>query len=261
MSLLTVGILMLHAVAAAPADDVVAQFDERTFALAGADPPREIRYRLLKPAAIEPGKRYPVLLFLHGAGERGDDNRSQLQYLPEWMTRGEWREKYPCYLVAPQCPKDQWWTGRTRSGEDPDKNAAKTARPAEAELALTALLALAADLPIDQKRIYLSGLSMGGYGSWALAAAHPELFAAVVPICGGGDKAWAEQLKNVPIWAVHGGADKVVPAEKSREMIAAIKAVGGNPQYTELEGVGHNSWTPAYNDPHGVLEWMFQQHK
>jgi predicted peptidase len=244
--------------AAVPADEAVAQFEEMVFTVPAADPPREVRYRLLKPAKVEPGKKYPVVLFLHGAGERGDDNRKQLAYFPEWMTRAEWREKYPCYLVAPQCPSGKWWGGARRPT---DETAKANQPPAEADVAFAALRALSTALPIDQQRIYLTGLSMGGYGSWSLAAQHPELFAAVVPICGGGIPTTAERLKDVPIWAIHGGADTVVPPQQSRDMIEAIKAAGGAPKYTELEGVGHDSWTAAYNDPQGPLPWMFEQKK
>jgi predicted peptidase len=257
MLLVTAGLLALTVMAADPSDATVAQYEPQIYKVPDADPPRQSQYRLLKPEKLEPGKRYPIVLFLHGAGERGDDNKKQLLYLPEWMAQSDWRERYPCFLMAPQCPKEKGWSG-PRLGQPVEQSA----EPAtEAEVALMALLALKGTLPIDDKRIYLTGLSMGGYGSWQLAAHHPNLFAAVVPICGGGQTAWAAQLKDVPIWAVHGDADTVVPPSKSRDMIEAIKAAGGNPKYTELPGVGHNSWTPAYEDPHGVLEWMFQQHK
>jgi predicted peptidase len=118
---------------------------------------------------------------------------------------------------------------------------------------------LCAELPVDHRRIYLTGLSMGGFGSWELAAHRPDLFAAVVPICGGGDAAWGARLKEVPIWAVHGDADTVIPAEESRIMIEAIRKAGGQPRYTELSGVGHDSWTETYRDRKGVLRWMFEQ--
>jgi predicted peptidase len=257
MSLLTAGLLALSVMAADPSDATVAQYEPHVYKMPESDPPRQSSYRLLKPETLETGKLYPIVLFLHGAGERGDDNKKQLLYLPEWMTQPEWREKYPCFLLAPQCPKDKWWSG-SRRGQPPEQSAEA---PSEAEVALMALMALKNSLPIDGKRIYLTGLSMGGYGSWQLAAHHPDAFAAVVPICGGGQPAWAVQLKDLPIWAVHGDDDKVMPPSKTREMIDAIKAAGGNPKYTELPGVGHNSWTPAYEDPHGVLEWMFQQHR
>jgi len=113
--------------------------------------------------------------------------------------------------------------------------------------------------PVDLDRIYVTGLSMGGYGSWDLAIRTPEKFAAVVPICGGGDESQAARLLGVPIWAWHGDADPAVPVERSRRMIAAIRQAGGNPKYTELAGVGHDSWNPAYRDPHGPIPWLFEQ--
>jgi predicted peptidase len=258
MTALLLGILLLPGAPVPPADDIVAQFEDRSFTVPDAQPPRSVRYRLLKPSVVDKDKTYPVVLFLHGAGERGDDNRIQLLYLPEWMTQKEWRERYPCYLIAPQCPAGKWWTGATRAS---DTSGTSDPAASESELALKILRTLSAELPIDQRRVYLTGLSMGGYGSWSLAARHPELFAAVVPICGGGDPAWAGQLKDVPLWAVHGDADPVVPPRRSQEMIDALKTAGGSPRYSQLKDVKHDSWTPAYKDPHGVLEWMFEQHK
>ena len=114
--------------------------------------------------------------------------------------------------------------------------------------------------PIDPGRIYLTGLSMGGYGAWELAARIPERFAAVAPICGGGDEAQAAKLVGLPIWCFHGADDKVVPVERSRSMVAAIKAAGGEPKFSELPGVGHDSWTPAYRDG-ALLGWLFQQRR
>jgi predicted peptidase len=213
---------------------------------------------LLKPPRIEPGKKYPAVLFLHGAGECGNDNRKQLTYLPEWMARPQWREKYACYLIAPQCPCDKWWSIR-RPEEGATADAAH--KPGEADIALSILDALASELPIDPAREYLTGLSMGGYGTWALAAEHPQRFAAVVPLCGAGNRSWASRLRDVPLWAVHGDADKSVSVQKSRDMIEAIRAAGGNPHYSELKDVPHDCWTPAYNDPDGPLSWMFAQHK
>jgi predicted peptidase len=257
MTALIFGVLVLYA-GAVPEDEVAARFEERTFMVPDSAPPLAVRYRLLKPALVEPGKTYPVVLFLHGAGERGDDNRRQLVYLPEWMTRKEWRDRYACYLIAPQCHAAESWMRPKRAD---DETAKSRPQAGDTEVVLGILRAVTAAEPVDRRRVYLTGLSMGGYGSWSLAAQHPELFAAVVPICGGGDPAWATKLKDVPIWAVHGGADTTVPPQNSRKMIDAIKAAGGSPRYTELEGVGHNSWTPAYDDPQGVLPWMFQQHQ
>jgi predicted peptidase len=108
--------------------------------------------------------------------------------------------------------------------------------------------------------VYLTGISMGGYGSWDLAARMPEWFAAVIPICGGGDETTAPKLKGLPIWCFHGAADKAVPVERSRTMVEAVKAAGGTVQYTEYEGVGHDSWSPAYRDP-ATLDWLFRQRR
>jgi predicted peptidase len=112
---------------------------------------------------------------------------------------------------------------------------------------------------VDPQRVYLTGFSMGGYGAWGLAARRPDLFAAVVPICGGGDPRWGQALAAVPIWAVHGADDDVVPVRGSRDMIAAIRLAGGQPRYTELPGVRHDSWPQTYGDPQGVVPWMFDQ--
>jgi predicted peptidase len=114
---------------------------------------------------------------------------------------------------------------------------------------------------VDEKRIYLTGLSMGGYGAWELAMRQPTRFAALAPICGGGDESQAAILKDIPVWAWHGDADPAVPVERSRRMIEAIKTAGGKPRYSELPGVGHDSWTPAYTRADGVVPWLFEQVK
>lgn len=197
-------------------------------------------YRLMPPSTIAAGQRYPLLVFLHGAGERGDDNQTQLLGLPEQLVEPDWRASYPCFVLAPQCPRESFWTRHDQ------------------EL-LTLIRGIEQEHPIDHERIYLTGLSMGGYGSWLLAARAPDLFAAVVPICGGGDPDNAARLTNLPIWAVHGDADTTVNVNQTRRMVGAIRSAGGSPRYTELKGVGHNSWTQTYRDPDGVLKWMFEQ--
>ena len=114
-------------------------------------------------------------------------------------------------------------------------------------------------LPVDKNRVYLTGLSMGGYGSWELAMRRPTVFAAVAPVCGGGDESQAARLKSLPIWAAHGDADRVVWPDRSRRMVEAVRKAGGHIRYTEYPGTGHNSWTPFYADTTGVVPWMFQQ--
>jgi predicted peptidase len=235
----------------------MAPFHARTVTVTEAGEAVEFRSQLLAPPAIEPGRRYPLVVFLHGAGERGRDNEKQLKYLPTWMTEPALRERHPCFLLAPQCREDERWVDISWA----DKKSTPQGPPTTDMLAVIAGLnaAIAAE-PVDPGRIYLTGLSMGGYGSWDLAARQPERFAAILPICGGGDEATAPRLAKLPIWCFHGDADKVVPVERSRTMIAAVRAAGGDPKYSELPGVGHDSWTPAYRDP-AVLDWLFAQAK
>lgn len=215
--------------------------------------------RLMKPANIEPGKKYPLVLFLHGAGERGDDNKSQLKYFPTWMATPAMRAKYPCFILAPQCPDKQKWVNV------PWDSKSSPAMPKEPSKQMTTVIEELEQViksePVDLHRIYLTGMSMGGYGVWDLAMRWPERFAAIAPVCGGGDVTKASRLVNVPILCYHGGSDPVVPVQRSREMIAAIEKAGGHPKYVELPGVGHDSWTKAYTDPNGIVPWLFEQVK
>jgi predicted peptidase len=241
-----------------PGDDVVNQFAEQALAYTGGEYRNEsFKYRLLKPASIEPGKKYPVILYLHGAGERGTDNISQLKYLPEWMVGLENRAKYPCFLIAPQCRPDKKWSNVSWAEKDP------TDLPQEPsdqmKVAVAILDEVLASYPCDVNRVYLTGISMGGYGSWDLAERSPQRFAAVAPICGGGDPKHAERLVGIPVWAWHGAEDPAVPVKRSRLMIEAIRSAGGNPKYTELPGVEHNSWVQAYHGPDNLLPWLFEQ--
>ncbi len=216
-------------------------------------------YRLMTPAGYDthPDRKYPLVIFLHGAGERGDDNTKQLIHGVAEFARDENRTKYPCFLIAPQCPEGKRWV-------EVDWSADTHTMPAEpgeqARLVLELIAALQKEFRIDEKRIYLTGLSMGGYGTWDLLCRKPELFAAGLPICGGGDEKQAKKLVNVPIWAFHGDKDTAVKPQRSRNMIKAIEAAGGKPKYTEYPGVGHDSWTQTYRDPR-VMAWLFEQKK
>lgn len=246
--------IALSQLAAAPVED---RYEEHTYVYTGGEyKEASFKWRLLKPAKIETGKKYPVVLFLHGAGERGTDNKKQLQYFPDWISTDEMRAKFPCFVIAPQCRNGKQWVNvpwgaktSTPQGEISDQLAA----------AVGILQEVLAKQPVDRKRVYLTGLSMGGYGTWDLALRHPDWFAAVAPVCGGGDERLAERLKDVPLWAWHGDKDGAVPVERTQQMIAAIKAAGGSPKFTELPGVGHNSWNQAYHGPDNLIPWMFQQ--
>ncbi len=228
-------------------------FEAQTYQAAGA----AIPYRLLRPEKIEPGKRYPLVLFLHGAGERGTDNAKQLIHGTGEFAKPENRQKYSCFLVAPQCPAGRrWaeldWSRPAKAGPEPP--------PEPLQLALDLVDKLVADLPVDRSRIYVTGLSMGGFGTWAAIARRPEFFAAAIPICGGGDPATAPKLKNLPIWAFHGDNDHTVPSQRTTAMIDAIRKAGGTPKLTLYPGVGHDSWTRTYSDP-AVLAWFFSQRR
>ncbi len=199
-------------------------------------------YRLLAPAEIDPDQRYPLVLFLHGAGERGSDNEKQLAYLPTLLGRSPLREKFPCFLLAPQCPKGRNWDGAPLDG------------------VIAALERVVREHPVDLSRIYLTGLSMGGFGSWKLGSTHADWFAAAVPICGGGEKNRVHRLLDLPLWVFHGADDSVVPAERSRSLVETLGHWGGKPRYDELSGVGHNSWTPAYQEDRAI-GWLFEQRR
>lgn len=236
--------------------EVPAGFAERTVSVPEGGHPVAFRYRVLAPAVVEPGRRYPLVLFLHGAGERGSDNEAQLAYLPTWLAQTENRRTHPCFVVAPQCRTGHRWV-------EVDW-AEKRSRPQSPEptvdlaAAVAALDAVLEAEPVDRDRVCLTGLSMGGYGAWDLAARMPERFAALIPICGGGDEATAPRLAGLPIRCFHGDADTAVPVERSRSMVQAVRAAGGTVTYSELAGVGHDSWTPAYRDP-ATLDWLFRQ--
>jgi predicted peptidase len=214
-------------------------------------------YRLMQPAKRSPGEKFPLIVYLHGIGERGSDNLAQLRFLPTWMAAADNREKYPCYLLAPQCRDSSYWVETPRAH---DRHAPRAAPGPMMQAVIAAIDDALANFSIDPTRMYLTGLSMGGFGSWDLGTREAERWAAVVPICGGGDELYADRLANVPVWAWHGDADDVVPVSRSRVMIEAIRAAGGSPRYTELAGVGHDSWTPAYHSRE-LLDWTFSQRK
>ncbi|NLZ63819.1 MAG: hypothetical protein GX902_08425 [Lentisphaerae bacterium] len=214
-------------------------------------------YRLLTPENLQPGRQYPLVLLLHGAGERGSDNLKQLIHLAEVFTRPELRRQHPCFVLVPQCPEDAKWVDSPWHVHSHLQNT-KPARPLQ--LALELLETIQRQNPIDRNRVYILGLSMGGFGTWDAVCRYPERFAAAVPICGGGDPRQAMRLRDLPVWAFHGADDYVVPAELSRQMVQALQQCGGQVRYTEFPDCGHNSWDGALAHPQ-LLPWLFQQKK
>ncbi|MEL6252106.1 MAG: prolyl oligopeptidase family serine peptidase [Bacteroidota bacterium] len=217
----------------------------------------QLLYRFLQPDEMAEGEKYPLIIFLHGAGERGDNNRAQLVHVMKRFVSRDMRSKYPTFIMAPQCPKEKGWANLERG-----MNLSMKENPTdEGRMIMEVLEEILENYPIDPNRVYIGGLSMGGFGTWDLLARHPEKFAAAFPICGGGDVAQAEKYVGIPIWCFHGADDGVVPAELSRMMIKAIKEKGGNPIYTEFEGTGHDSWNPAFDQNPFVYDWLFSQRK
>jgi predicted peptidase len=218
-------------------------------------------YRLMGPKNLEPGKKYPLVLFLHGAGERGDDNKVQLVHAAADFASNDRREKFPAFVLFPQCPAGHRWV------ESPwDLPSGRDAFPEQPslpmKLALELVDQLVASKPVDIDRLYVTGLSMGGQGSWYAAVAEPKRFAAILEVCGGGDPTWADRYSGIPIWAFHGQADNVVPVSRGREMMRALVDAGHHPEmrYVEYPKVGHNSWTQTYARD-DVYAWLFSQHK
>jgi predicted peptidase len=195
----------------------------------------KMNYLLYLPQGYESQDKWPLLLFLHGGGERGDDiELLKIHGPPKLVAAGK---QFPMIIVSPQCPKDQRWQSVT-------------------------LLALLDDLcekyKVDQDRIYVTGISMGGFGLLALACDAPDRFAALAPICGGGETYWAKAIKHIPVWAFHGELDEGVPVRRSQEMVDELKKEGADPKLTIFPGVGHISWPAVYDDP-AFYEWLLAQ--
>jgi len=198
---------------------------------------KHLKYLLFLPAGYkekETEKSWPLILFLHGSGERGSDlelvKRNGIAKIVEELA------DFPFITISPQCPEDSRWTE-------------------QAEIVMLLLEEIEEKYNVNPQKVYLTGLSMGGYGTWLLAAQHPEKFAAIAPICGGGDPQWAPRLKDMPIWAFHGAQDDIVPLEKSQIMVRAVKEQGGNVCFTIYPEAGHDSWVKAYDDPE-LCQWF-----
>jgi len=198
------------------------------------------KYLLFLPEGYgQQEKRWPLMLFLHGAGERGYDlNKVKVHGPPKIV---ETRKDFPFIVLSPQCPENDWWTRKT-------------------DMLINLLDDIIAKYDVDTERVYLTGLSMGGYGSWALASEYPDRFAAVVPICGGGNRIMSIFLKDMPIWAFHGAKDSVVPVEESKDLVEAINARGGNAKLTIYPEANHDSWTETYNYKE-VYDWLLEHRR
>ena len=185
--------------------------------------------------------RWPVILFLHGAGERGSDVQAVKRHgPPKLIERGD---DLPFIVVSPQCPANRWWVE-----EDLQR------------LLWELQMQIAEDYDVDRDRVYVTGISMGAFGTWMLAARRPECFAAAVPICGGGDSVWAERLREIPIWAFHGAKDNVITVEFSIQIVEAVRAAVGDVDLTIYPDAGHDSWTQTY-DNQEVFRWLLDHRR
>jgi predicted peptidase len=197
----------------------------------------KLEYLLYLPDGYNRSRqRWPLMLFLHGSGERGHDLELVKSHgPPKHVQTGR---SYPCIVISPQCPTGEWW--------DAD--------------ALNALMDdLERTLRVDPDRIYVTGLSMGGYGTWELAIKYPHRFAAIAPICGGGMAFRTDRIRHLPVWAFHGALDEAVPLEHGAEMVRRLRRYGNKRvKWTVYKNVGHNAWERAYNNPK-LMEWLLGQ--
>jgi predicted peptidase len=226
----------------------------------------QMPYRLFTPARLEPGRTYPLVVFLHGAGGSGTDNVKQLQGANVFgalvWTLPENQQRYPAFVLAPQSNVN--WPCTMYDPKNPPKTLADIKYcPPEAlgpgaGLAFQIIDSLLGTLPIDHARIYVTGHSMGGAGAWHMIAHRASFFAAAVPVCGHPLPATAQAVKDVPVWNFHGVADEIEPVTTSRVMIEALRKVGGRPRHTEYAGVGHDVFMWAYTEP-ALIEWVFAQ--
>lgn len=195
----------------------------------------QLKYLISTPKGYAEKDKWPLLLFLHGAGERGDNlDLVKVHGPPKLIAAGK---EFPFIVVSPQCPKDRNWES----------------------LELIALIdEVSKTHKVDPDRIYVTGLSMGGFGTWRLAATYPERIAAIAPVCGGGEAFWARSFAHIPCWAFHGAKDGAVPLDRSQTIVDALKNSGGSPKLTIYPEAGHDSWTETYNNPE-LYTWLLEQ--
>lgn len=239
----------------------LSQYQYKTFIREGDT----LRYRLLLPANYNPRKSYPLIVFLHGAGERGYDNNAQLLHGGEMFLRDSIRKKYPAIVIFPQCPPDQTWAPMKVERDSSGKVKFDLSADLPPTKPMTLLFGLVDSLShsknVNTRKIYVGGLSLGGMGTFYMITRQPNIFAAAFPICGAGNSKEADRFaKTVPVWIFHGGDDKVVPVEASRAYDRELRALGAKVKYTEYPGVGHNSWDNVFVEP-GLMSWLFSQTK
>ena len=222
----------------------------------------ELNYRILYPKNFDESKIYPLTLFLHGIGERGDDNELQLKYIDKVFLNSQNYSDFPSVVIFPQAPLSDNWSSRILTDNEIRQVFQKDATPTNSlQLVIKLMDSLVKEDFIDNKRVYLSGLSNGAMGSFELLKNRPNMFASAVLICGGGNPKWAKDFaKTTPVWVAHGSDDNVVLPELSINMVKEIIKHGGSPKFTLYENVNHGSWYNVFEDPE-YLEWLFSHTK
>ena len=214
-------------------------------------------YRLLKPKDYNPEKKYPLVVFLHGSGERGDDNKAQLTHAVASFLDEEIRDKYQAFVLAPQCPKDDRWSAFKEG--DPAERFWLSESPTESMKLLLELIDYTKETySIDDRRLYATGLSMGGHGTYDMLIRNPGMFAAAVVVCSFTDVREAKVLAETPLWIFHGEDDQVVPVDNARVLVNALETVGSKPKYTEYPETNHNSWDKAFAEEK-MYSWLFKK--
>lgn len=219
-----------------------------------------LRYRLLLPVSYNPEVKYPVIYFLHGSGERGDDNEAQLIHGSRFFLDSENRKRFPALVVFPQCPANDSWASMFKNNNI-SRSFDYQRQPTNAMKMLLRLVKnISKSYPVKKDQVYIGGLSMGGMGVFEIAGRNPRLFAAAFPICGSGDTTRARKMKRIAWWVFHGDADNVVLPEYSVQMVNALKKEGADVKFSLYRGVNHNSWDKAFAEP-GLLPWLFSKKK
>jgi predicted peptidase len=217
-------------------------------------------YRLFIPKNYQASTRYPLVLSLHGAGERGNDNAAQLKHdVSKMWADDSIQTKHPGFVLAPQCPINDKWVDVDWALGSYDQSKVPISDEMQGVIAI--LDSLGREFSLDSNRIYVTGISMGGYGTFDIVTRYPNRFAAAYPVCGAGDPRKAASIAMLPLWAVHAADDPTVPVAGSRDMINALKSAGGQPKFTEYPTslrIGHSAWVPAAKEP-GLVAWLYSQ--
>lgn len=217
-----------------------------------------LKYRMLFPDA-DTLRKYPLVIFLHGSGERGSDNEAQLKWGVMNFATDQNMIMHPAIVIAPQCPEKMGWSNFTRGKTSSDMRLLpEPSKPMELLIAL--IHQIMKTMPVDTNRIYITGLSMGGFGTYDAIERYPGLFAAAVPVCGGGDVSKVSSISRLPVWIFQGAEDPAVNPSYALDMLEALTKAGAHPGFTQYPEVGHFSWLGAYSDPL-MIEWLFRQHK